>query len=203
MEFFPSVLWQVKDEPTLSIVAKTWHDGGTSLEYFCLLAYGNVFSLREDHQAAIKSFHRAAEVRPLASLPLLLVAFEFMALEDYQAAGDHFQIALDRDPLCGKAAYSILQIIVSCHTCRLGLGVIFYRQGDFYGAERYLIQATKILSQNYVPFTYLAGLYAKESRTYNDALSAVDEALRLKPKCSKALFIKVSVLAAMGKVIID
>jgi Tfp pilus assembly protein PilF len=104
MEYFPSVLWHLKDTIALEEIGNLWmQDPATA--YLSALAHGNLFSLKNDHELAIKSFSRAAMHKPNHTLPFLLRAHEFLMIGDVQTAQECFSEALHINPICGKALY--------------------------------------------------------------------------------------------------
>lgn len=106
MEQLPLTLWKLGDDAALKRLIKSWASV-RSLRYLSLIAKGNLFSLEGDRKAAIAAFLEAADLDTERSLPLVLIGFEFLTLEDFPAAKAHFLLALQRNPLGPRAMYAI------------------------------------------------------------------------------------------------
>lgn len=104
MEQFPLTLWKLGDNAGLRKLIRHWM-GASSLKYLSLIAKGNLFSLEGDRKVSVAAFLEAADLELRRSLPLVLIAFEFLMLEDFPAAKDHFFMALKRSPLDAKTMY--------------------------------------------------------------------------------------------------
>lgn len=111
MEQLPLTLWKLGDNAGLRKLIKHWMGTG-SPKYLSLLSKGNLFSLEGDRKASVAAFLEAADLEPKRPLPLVLIAFEFLILEDFPAAKEHFLMALKRSPLDAKAMYVSFKLSV-------------------------------------------------------------------------------------------
>lgn len=194
------MLWHLRDTGSLAELGVSWKEDIGTL-YLSWIAFGNLFSLQGDRDSAVKSFNKAAALRPLSTQPHLLCGYEFLSIEDYQAAEEYFALALKHDPVCGKALYTDFSLWLQSVFFRLGLGIVYYRRNELEKSEAHLTAASTTRPDDAVVWTYLASVYSRFNRPLQ-AMQAIMKALLLCPKDTKALYLKANLSSQQGKVLL-
>ncbi|KAK9717260.1 anaphase-promoting complex subunit cdc27 [Basidiobolus ranarum] len=106
MEIYSTVLWHLRNEVDLSILAHDLSDSDRDApQTWCVV--GNCFSLQHDHISAIKCFKRATQVHKTFSYAHTLSGHEYMAMEDYENAEKQFREAIHLNPRHYNAWYGM------------------------------------------------------------------------------------------------
>jgi anaphase-promoting complex subunit 3 len=166
MEVFSTVLWHLKRETELALLAhalaavereapETW------------VAAGNCFSLLKEHDAALRFFQRAIAVAPAFAYAHTLCGHEHVAVDDMDAAAACFRTALLHDPRHYQAWY--------------GLGMIFYRTQRLPLADFHFGEALRLAPDNSALHTY-RGMVASKQRDWERALEYLERALQCNPR---------------------
>lgn len=102
MDEYPSLLWHLGDEEGLQFVFEKWQRHPET-EYLSLLAAGNLMSLKQNPEAAIRCFARAHATEARGSCQhLICMGFEYLAIEDPVSAEECFERALMSGSNAGK-----------------------------------------------------------------------------------------------------
>lgn len=102
MEEYPSLLWHLGDEEGLQFIFEKWQRHPRT-KYLSLLAAGNLMSLKQNPDIAIRCFAKAhATERGSSSQHLICMGFEYLAIEDALSAEECFERALRSGSNAGK-----------------------------------------------------------------------------------------------------
>lgn len=183
MEVYSTVLWHLKKEADLSFLAKETiaHDRH-SPEAWC--AMGNCFSLQREHEAAIRFFQRALQLRPGFTYAHTLCGHEYFTNEDY-----------DKGLTCYRGA---IRIDARHYNAWYGLGAIYLRQEKYDLAEHHFRRALNINPRSSVLHCYL-GMAIHRNGRHGEALKQLCDGIALDPKNALAKFQKANVLMAVER----
>ncbi|KAI9033313.1 hypothetical protein DFJ74DRAFT_652010 [Hyaloraphidium curvatum] len=183
MEVFSVALWHMHKEVELSYLA---HDlvelDKKRPQAWC--AVGNSFSLKQEHDLALKCFQRAIQLDPHFAYAYTLAGHEYIANEDLDKAQSCFRSALRVDERHYNAWY--------------GLGYLFYRQEKLQMAKFHFESALQINKASPI-LTYYIGMVLQNTDRKDEALLKYEEALEMSPKNPLFRFAKAEVLSALGR----
>ncbi|KAG4107783.1 TPR-like protein [Neocallimastix lanati (nom. inval.)] len=154
MEMYSITLWHLKKEVELSYLAHllTMIDRKAPQT---LCSVGNCFSLKQDHDSALKCFKRAIQVDPNFHYAYTLAGHEYLANEDLEKAENYFRQAI--------------RLNVRHYNAWYGLGYLFYRQEKYQLAEFHYRKAQKINQGNPLLTCYIGMVFQKMNK-YQEAL---------------------------------
>ncbi|ORX82578.1 TPR-like protein, partial [Basidiobolus meristosporus CBS 931.73] len=135
LETYSATLWHLQKEVDLSHLGHELMDidRDSPQTWF---AVGNCYSLRQEHQSAIRCFKRAIQLDPRMAYGHTLCGHEYVSIEEYEDALTHFRHALRLDPNHYNAWY--------------GMGTIALKTDDFTTAKYYFSKAVGINPTNSV-----------------------------------------------------
>lgn len=183
LDIYSTVLWQLKDTLTLSNLVRNL----TQMAPNCpepWIAAGNLLSLNQKNDEAIKMFERAANISKKCSYALALAGQEYLLTEKSKEAENAFKMSIDRNPLEWPAWY--------------GLGEVKFRQDSFSAAEYYIGKAFRLN-----PFSsVLCCIYSKVLKRCGrnqDALDMLNRSIELDPFNSIAIYEQGCLFYEMGE----
>lgn len=202
MEVFSVALWHMHKEVELSYLA---HDlvetDKRRPQAWC--AVGNSFSLKQEHDIALKCFQRAIQLDSQFAYAYTLAGHEYIANEDLDKAQSCFRHALRIDERHYNAWY--------------GLGYLFYRQEKLQMAKFHFESALAINKESPI-LTYYIGMVGhgavveadfgsfgghcqvlQNTDHKEEALQKYEEALRMAPRNPLFKFAKAEVLFALER----
>jgi tetratricopeptide (TPR) repeat protein len=143
IESYSSVLWQLREEKTLSALAQQVLEVDKSCpETWCVI--GNCFSLQKETDAAIRYFQIALQIDPYFTYAYTLCGHEHVNNEDMEKAVTAFRQAILNNDRHYNAWY--------------GLGSIYYRQENFESSEYHFRKARSINNRCSILDCYLGKL---------------------------------------------
>jgi anaphase-promoting complex subunit 3 len=144
LEIYSTLLWHLQKDAQLSYLA---HDllehHRHSPQTWC--AIGNSFSIRKDHENALRCFQRSLQLDPNFAYAYTLSGHEHVSNEDFDKATGCFRNAVRIDERHYNAWY--------------GLGMILYRQEKYESAEYHFRRAIDINPSSSVLHCYLGMVY--------------------------------------------
>lgn len=183
MELFSITLWHLKREVELAFLAQeVLAFDRRSPEAWCVV--GNCFSLQKEHDAAMKFFERAVQLRPDFTYGHTLSGHEYVTNEDFDKAVTCFRHALRTDDRHYQAWYA--------------LGTVYYRQEKYDLAEYHFKRAIKINPCSSVLYCYL-GMVLHAKKKLREALRVLDSASKLDPVNPQPNFLRAKVLRSLGR----
>lgn len=133
MEIYSTVLWHLKNDTELTYLAHELMDvDRLSPQSWCTL--GNSFSLKKEHDQALKCFKRATQLNPRFAYAFTLQGHEHMANEDYEKALQAYRRSLVADNRHYNGWY--------------GLGKVYEKLGKHEVAEKHYRAAANINPTN-------------------------------------------------------
>ena len=184
VDIFSTVLWQLKNEKELSLLARR----AVELAPSCAepwIATGNLLSLQHNTDAAIQMFQRAAAIDKSSSYALALAGHELLLFDSLTEAAKLFRQAIDRNPHEWSAWY--------------GIGSVHFRQDNFNAAEYYMRKALDLNPRSSV-LCYVYAMVLRKCGKDDEALPMFDKALELDPMNLVAAFQKGILLDDTGNV---
>lgn len=97
-EYYSTVLWHLGEHIALSNLSQ-WLiaiDRETSPQVW--ICVGNTFSLKQDHEQAMKCFKRATQIDPSCTYAWTLCGYEAIEMEEYDRAVAFYRTAIRNDP---------------------------------------------------------------------------------------------------------
>lgn len=183
LEYYSTTLWHLQKEIALSSLAQELTDfDKLAPETWCVV--GNCFSLHKEHDAAIKFFHRAAQVDPKFTYAYNLLGHEYVLIEEMDKGLSSFRKAIFLDPRHYNAWY--------------GISMIHFKQEKFLLAEKYLKKALLINPHSSTLMVHIAVVYHSLKQS-DKALQILDRALYIEPKNTLCKFHRASILFSMEK----
>ncbi|KAJ3038716.1 hypothetical protein HDV00_000376 [Rhizophlyctis rosea] len=181
MDIYGSCLWHLKKEYELSALAKDMEAlDRLAPQSWCVI--GNLYSLKQEHQTAIRCIARAMQLNTYYDYAYTLLGHEFMAVEDLEQAEQYFMKARSRNPRSFNAWYS--------------LGQVYFQQNKKERALLYYTQASKLNDKNPILHCYIGMLHQKE-QNLEESLSSYERAVELDPTNPLYWFRKAFVLFLM------
>jgi len=178
MAFYSSCLWQLKKNMELACLAHNALEQ-SRLESDSWVVVGNCYSLENEHENALKFFHRAIQLKPDNSYAHSLCGHEYGYLEDFVNAKKSFEISLCID----KRNYN----------CWWGLGCLYFKSEKYEKAIELFQKAISINPRNSILFTFL-GMAFNSKRIFGEGLKNFDSAIVLDDKNHLARFQKANAL---------
>ncbi|XP_019102195.1 PREDICTED: cell division cycle protein 27 homolog A-like isoform X2 [Camelina sativa] len=181
MDTYSTVLYHLKEEMRLGYLAQELISvDRLSPESWC--AVGNCYSLRKDHDSALKMFKRAIQLNERFTYAHTLCGHEFAALEDFEGAERCYRRALSIDTRHYNAWY--------------GLGMTYLHLEKFEFAEHQFQLALKINPRSSVIMCYY-GIALHESKN-DEALNMMEKAKLTDAKNPLPKYYKANILASLG-----
>ncbi|EOA33148.1 hypothetical protein CARUB_v10016489mg [Capsella rubella] len=182
MDTYSTVLYHLKEEMRLGYLAQELISvDRQSPESWC--AVGNCYSLRKDHDSALKMFQRAIQLNERFTYAHTLCGHEFAALEEYEDAERCYRRALSIDTRHYNAWY--------------GLGMTYLHQEKFEFAQHQFQLALKINPRSSVIMCY-NGIALHESKRNDEALKMMEKAKLTDAKNPLPKYYKANILASLG-----
>ncbi|KAJ3260543.1 anaphase-promoting complex subunit cdc27 [Chytriomyces hyalinus] len=179
MDIYSSTLWHLRKEVELSHLAhELVETHRTSPEAWC--AVGNCFSLKREHDVALKCFNRAAAMNDGSfTYAHTLTGHEYVSMENNEKAMTAFRLAVRGD----KRHYNAW----------FGIGYIYLSQEKYDLAEFHFKRALEINCSNPILILYM-GLVAEKQNRSLEALAAYKKAHSLRPDVPLYAFRQATVL---------
>ncbi|CAA0382624.1 unnamed protein product [Arabidopsis thaliana] len=182
MDTYSTVLYHLKEEMRLGYLAQELISvDRLSPESWC--AVGNCYSLRKDHDTALKMFQRAIQLNERFTYAHTLCGHEFAALEEFEDAERCYRKALGIDTRHYNAWY--------------GLGMTYLRQEKFEFAQHQFQLALQINPRSSVIMCYY-GIALHESKRNDEALMMMEKAVLTDAKNPLPKYYKAHILTSLG-----
>ncbi|KAF9207063.1 anaphase-promoting complex subunit cdc27 [Haplosporangium sp. Z 27] len=183
MEIYSTTLWHLQKETMLSTLAKELKDSNHHSPQ-AWVALGNAYSLKRDHDQALKCFRRAVQLNDRFAYAHALSGHEYTDLEEYDKAQTEFRIAMSIEPRNYHAWF--------------GMGLIYDKMGKHDLALIHYKEAHKINPSSSVSL-YRVGTSQEKMSRITEALRTFEEAITLEPTNVAARFSKAKIQADMGQ----
>ncbi|KAJ3336069.1 anaphase-promoting complex subunit cdc27 [Gonapodya sp. JEL0774] len=182
MDTYSVVLWQLEKEVDLSCLSHELveFDRTSPVAWF---AVGNTFSMKYDHDMAIRSFQRAIQLDPLFVWAYTLAGHACLDNEDHDRAEAYFRQAVVLDPRHHNAWY--------------GLASKSFRQDMFENAKYFYEKAFSINSSNFL-LAMLVGMSLQRLERFRDAHMWYQRAQSLEPEHPVVRFRIADILYRLG-----
>ncbi|KAJ0264229.1 Cell division cycle protein 27 A [Hirschfeldia incana] len=182
MDTYSTVLYHLKVEMRLGYLAQELIAvDRLSPQSWCAL--GNYYSLRKDHEAALKMFRRAIQLNERFTYAHTLCGHELAALEDFEEAERCYRKALSIDTRHYNAWY--------------GLGMTYLHQEKFEFAQHQFQLALQINPRSSVIMCYF-GIALHESKRNDEALKMMEKAIVADARNPLSNYFKANILANLG-----
>ncbi|CAE5967487.1 unnamed protein product [Arabidopsis arenosa] len=182
MDTYSTVLYHLKEEMRLGYLAQELISvDRLSPETWC--AVGNCYSLRKDHDTALKMFQRAIQLNERFTYAHTLCGHEFAALEEFEDAERCYRKALGIDTRHYNAWY--------------GLGMTYLHQEKFEFAQHQFQLALQINPRSSVIMCYY-GIALHESKRNDEALMMMEKAVLTDAKNPLPKYYKATILNSLG-----
>ncbi|ESQ48300.1 hypothetical protein EUTSA_v10021943mg [Eutrema salsugineum] len=182
MDTYSTVLYHLKQEMRLGYLAQELISvDRLSPETWCAL--GNCYSLRKDHETALKMFQRAIQLNERFTYAHTLCGHEFAALEEFEDAERCYRRALSIDIRHYNAWY--------------GLGMAYLHQEKYEFAQHQFQQALWINPRSSVIMCY-SGIALHESKRNDEALKMMEKAILTDARNPLPKYYKANILANLG-----
>ncbi|KAI8608697.1 hypothetical protein BC830DRAFT_1071736 [Chytriomyces sp. MP71] len=183
MDVFSTALWHLRRDVQLSHLAhELVASHRDTAQAWC--AVGNCFSLKREHDVALKCFNRAIQIDETYAYAHTLAGHESVAMEDSEQGLQSYRLAVRID----KRHYNAW----------FGIATIYLSQEKFDLAEFHLRRALDINPSNPVLILYM-GLIAEKKARLPEALKAYTLAASLRPDIPLYAFRRASVLFALQR----
>ncbi|KAI8825730.1 uncharacterized protein EV422DRAFT_491927 [Fimicolochytrium jonesii] len=166
LDLFGSCLWHLREEVELAFLAKDMEaNDRLAPQTWCIV--GNLYSLRQEHELAIKCFSRAIQLDPYYYYAYTLTGFEYKMKEEFEKSVDYFQKSIRIEPGPFNAWF--------------GMGEIFFQQENYRTAQFHYDKAIKINPRNPI-IQYHLGVILQKLEHPEKAISAFEKAVKLDEK---------------------
>ncbi|KAI8911243.1 hypothetical protein DFJ77DRAFT_91918 [Powellomyces hirtus] len=166
LDLYGSCLWHMREEVELAFLAKEMDvNDRLAPQTWCIV--GNLYSLRQEHDLAIKCFARAIQLDPYYYYAYTLTGFEYKMKEELDQAVEYFQKSSRIEPRPFNAWF--------------GLGEIFYQQENYGNSHFMFEKAVSINPRNPIVHFHLGSILQKLGEE-EKAVAAHQQAVRLDPK---------------------
>ncbi|KAJ7969551.1 Cell division cycle protein 27 like B [Quillaja saponaria] len=183
MDIYSTVLYHLKEDMKLSYLAQELiSTDRLAPQSWC--AMGNCYSLRKDHETAMKNFQRAVQLNPRFAYAHTLCGHEYVALEDFENGSKCDQSALRVDTRHYNAWY--------------GLGMIYLRQEKIELSENHFRMAFQINPRSSVIMSYL-GTALHTLKRSEEALVMMEKAILADKKNPLPMYQKANILMNLEK----
>ncbi|KAJ3133390.1 hypothetical protein HK100_004469 [Physocladia obscura] len=149
MDVYSSTLWHLRKEVALSHLAHELVEAHR-LTWQAWCAIGNCFSLKREHDIALKCFTRAIQINAECCYAHTLCGHEYISMEDNEKAMQCFRVAVR----CDKRHYNAW----------FGMGYIYLTQEKYELAEFHFKKALEINHSNPVLILYMGVAYEKKKQ---------------------------------------
>ncbi|KAJ9066622.1 anaphase-promoting complex subunit cdc27 [Entomophthora muscae] len=183
MGYFSTVLWQLRDEHGLTLLANDLQDL-EPLGYDTMIVLGNAYSLQSWPELSIQAFQEASKVDPLRSYAYTLAGHEGWGSNKGDFAAKMFRLAL--------------QVCPRDYSAIFGLGNILPASNEYHDAIFYFNKALEIHPNSALLKEKLAAAYLKQG-DFEAGLICYNEAIQLAPSKNPLKFQKARVLIALGE----
>lgn len=183
VDIYSTVLWQLKDSLTLTNLV----NNSISIAPNCpepWIAFGNLLSLQQQTDKAIKMFERAANISKKCSYALALAGHEYLLSEMLKESENSFVNAIARNPFEWSAWY--------------GLGEVKFRQDSFMSAEYYIHKALELNPYSSI-LCFIYGTVLRSCGKQEESMEMFNKALELDPTNVVAIYEKGMTLYNLGK----
>lgn len=186
MAQYSTLLWHLGDASALSHLSQVLLSvNREAAEPW--IASGNLFSVRGDHDEAMRCFRRATHLDPGNAYAWTLCGHEAMSMEENERAIAFYRTAIRADSRHYQAWF--------------GMGRVYHNMGKMRHAEHHFRRATEINPSSSVLLCCL-GLVIEEGGDLPGALAVYDRACALPHDSDGSMtqFKRVRVLVALGRV---
>ncbi|KAJ3186951.1 hypothetical protein HDU85_006988 [Gaertneriomyces sp. JEL0708] len=181
LDLYGSCLWHMKKEMELACLAKEMEaNDRLAPQTWCVV--GNLYSLRQEHELAVKCFSRAIQLDPTYAYAYTLIGFEYKMKEDLEKAISYFQKSVRICPRPFNAWF--------------GLGEVYYQQENYKMSRFHYEKAVSINGNNPIVHFHLGTILQKFAAP--DSLDHFKKAVELDPKSSLYRFRLAYALASQG-----
>ncbi|KAK4123270.1 TPR-like protein [Parathielavia appendiculata] len=183
MEFYSTVLWQLRKGTELSFLAHELTDSAwDSPQAWCVL--GNAFSLDCEHEQALQCFKRAIQLHPKFAYAYTLQGHEHVENEEYDKALVSYRRAIAADKRHYNAYY--------------GIGKVYEKLGNYDKALSHYHAALVIHPTHAVLICCMGTVLQRQKQTVQ-ALPWFIKAVELAPRAPEMRSKKAGALLAMGQ----
>ncbi|XP_010526443.1 PREDICTED: cell division cycle protein 27 homolog B isoform X2 [Tarenaya hassleriana] len=183
MDIYSTVLYHLKEDMKLSYLAQELMlTDRLAPQSWC--AMGNCYSLRKDHDTALKNFQRAVQLNPKFAYAHTLCGHELATLEDFENGMRCYQNALRVDTRHYNAWF--------------GLGMIYLRQEKFEFSEHHFRMAFLINPRSSVIMSYL-GTALHALRRNEEAIEIMERAILADKKNPLPMYQKANILVSLER----
>ena len=182
MEFYSTVLWQLRRETDLSFLAHELVDAvWDSPEAWCAL--GNAWSLACDHEQALRCFKRATQLDPKFAYAYTLQGHEHVEIEEYDKALVSYRHAISSDKRHYNAYY--------------GIGRVYERLGNYEKAFSHY-HAASVIHPTHAVLICAMGSCLVRQKQVSQGLAFFDKAVVLAPRAPDVRLRRARALLALG-----
>ena len=181
MELYSTALWHLRRDVDLAHLALEISDvNRLSPHAWC--AIGNSFSLRREHEQALKCFKRATQLDPKFAYAFTLQGHEHQSNEEFEKALTSYRSAIAVENRHYQGWY--------------GLAQVYEKQGKFEDAEQHYRSAASINPTSAVLITCI-GTVLEKMNNLKGALTQYTLAVDLAPKVPFVRFKKARILMSL------
>jgi len=183
MEFYSTVLWQLRKGTELSFLAHELTDSvWDSPQAWCVL--GNAFSLDCEHEQALQCFKRAIQLHPSFAYAYTLQGHEHVENEEYDKALVSYRRAIAADKRHYNAYY--------------GIGKVYEKLGNYDKALSHY-HAALVIHPTHAVLICCMGTVLQRQKQIVQALSYFTKAVELAPRAPEMRSKKAGALLATGQ----
>jgi anaphase-promoting complex subunit 3 len=183
MEFYSTVLWQLRKGTELSFLAHELTDSvWDSPQAWCVL--GNAFSLDCEHEQALQCFKRAIQLHPKFAYAYTLQGHEHVENEEYDKALVSYRRAIAADKRHYNAYY--------------GIGKVYEKLGNYDKALSHY-HAALVIHPTHAVLICCMGTVLQRQKQIVQALSFFSKAVDLAPRAPEMRSKKAGALLATGQ----
>lgn len=181
LEIYSTILWYLHSEIDLAFLAHEIAEiDRESPQAWC--AIGNSFSLKRDHDEALKCFKRATQLDPKFAYAFTLQGHEYVANEEYDKALASYRSAIAAENRHYNAWY--------------GLGRVFEKQGKYSFAEQHYRTAACINPTN-AKLVCNIGTVLEKMKNPKAALAQYSRSCEMDPSAATSRFRKARMLSIL------
>jgi anaphase-promoting complex subunit 3 len=183
MEFYSTVLWQLRKGTELSFLAHELTDSvWDSPQAWCVL--GNAFSLDCEHEQALQCFKRAIQLHPKFAYAYTLQGHEHVENEEYDKALVSYRRAIAADKRHYNAYY--------------GIGKVYEKLGNYDKALSHY-HAALVIHPTHAVLICCMGTVLQRQKQIVQALAFFSKAVDLAPRAPEMRSKKAGALLATGQ----
>jgi anaphase-promoting complex subunit 3 len=184
IEYYSTTLWHLNDMYALSHLSQVLVSVDRDAPQPWIAA-GNCFSLKREHDEAMRCFRRAAQLDPGCAYAWTLCGHEALEMDEHDRAIAFFRTAIRADARHYNAWY--------------GMGVVYMKMGKHRHAEHHFRRATEINPCNSALLCCI-GQVLEKLHNYPGALVIYEQACQYGDDSAMARFNRTRVLVALGRV---